>query len=255
MPEPEGIKAPPSAATPSPKPVFSAPAPQSTPQSDVELKRVREIILGNEANPHLQGAEADRLRDILFGAQMEEYDRRFADTRREVERVVTDVRQMQDRLGEFEKSQSKRLEQLELETRRVLDDFRRDVSRLTARDSVLSQLQNRVQQHELADQGLAERARQAQDSLTQQERELRALKAALTEYREQFERKLDTLKREERQAEDDLRAELRRVTNRLSDQKTDRKALAAMLMEVAARLETGATMTGLLEDLTRTVKE
>ncbi len=52
-----------------------------------------------------------------------------------------------------------------------------------------------------------------------------------------------------------MRNELRRVATRLSDQKTDRKALATMLMEVATRLETGSSVTGLLEDLTGKLKE
>ena len=90
---------------------------------------------------------------------------------------------------------------------------------------------------------------------TQQESEIRTLKIRLGENREQYERRLDTLRREVRQAEDTLRAELRRVTNRLGAQKTDRKALAAMLMEVATRLETGSSVTGLLEDLTSISRE
>lgn len=46
-----------------------------------------------------------------------------------------------------------------------------------------------------------------------------------------------------------MRAELRRIADRLDYQKTDRKALASMLIELAARLETGSTVTNLLEGL------
>ena len=60
---------------------------------------------------------------------------------------------------------------------------------------------------------------------------------------------------EVRQAEDGLTTELRRVADRLDDQKTDRKALAAMLMEMATRLETGSSVAGLLEGLTTPAEE
>ena len=44
-----------------------------------------------------------------------------------------------------------------------------------------------------------------------------------------------------------LKDDLRRLTDRLENQKTDRRALASMLIELATRLETGNTVTGLLE--------
>jgi hypothetical protein len=53
---------------------------QSTePEIPEELERVREIILGPDPlRQRLRHAEVDRLREILFGAQIEEYERRFA---------------------------------------------------------------------------------------------------------------------------------------------------------------------------------
>jgi DNA repair ATPase RecN len=203
----------------------------------------------------MQGAEVDRLRRVIFGEQMEEYERRFMDFRRDMDRILTDLRLIQDSVTEFEKSQTKRIEALEREMRRANDELRREIGRLNARETLVQQLTMRTQQQELIGKDFSDNITDLHAISTQQENEIRSLKGLLGENREQYERRLDTLRREVRQAEDTLRAELRRVTNRLSDQKTDRKALAAMLMEVATRLETGSSVTGLLEDLTSVSRE
>ncbi len=232
------------------------PAPQPAAPANGELERVREIILGPDlARQRIQGAEVDRLRQVIFGEQMEEYERRFADVRREMERILSDMRAVQDSVAEFEKSQTKRIEALERDTRRAHDELRRDVDRLGSRETALQQLVTRVQQQDLQNKATQETLQELRAAQQQHENEARVLKSTLSESRDQYERRLDSLKREVRQAEDDLRAELRRVTDRLGDQKTDRKALAAMLMEVATRLETGSTVTGLLEGLTTAAKD
>lgn len=232
------------------------PTSQAATSADGELERVRDIILGpDRSHQRMQGAEVDRLRQVIFGEQMEEYERRFADARREMERMLTDLRVVQDSVSEFEKSQTKRIEALEREIRRTNDELRRDIERLGGRETVLQQLLTRAQQQELHSKSVAENLHELSTTQGQRESEVRAIKSALAENRDQQERKLDVLKREVRQAEDELRAELRRVTDRLGDQKTDRKALAAMLMEVATRLETGSTVTGLLEGLTAAAKD
>jgi len=240
------------------KTVGNKPAPEPEPAAAIEgeLERVREIILGPDlARQRIQGAEVNRLRQVIFGEQMEEYERRFADVRRDVERVLSDLRIVQDSVAEFEKSQTKRVEALERDMRRAHDELRRDVDRLGSREAALQQLVTRAQQQELHTQSTQEMVQELRAAQNQHENEVRVLKSSLSENRDQQERRLDSLKREVRQAEDDLRAELRRVTDRLGDQKTDRKALAAMLMEIATRLETGSTVTGLLEGLSTAAKD
>lgn len=65
-----------------------------------DLERVRQIILGPDPlRQRLQQAEVDRLREILFGAQIEEYERRFADLRREVQRIGNDLLETRERLA------------------------------------------------------------------------------------------------------------------------------------------------------------
>ncbi len=225
--------------------------PETKPQSgtESELQRVREIILGDKAT-RPQTPEVERLRDILFGPQMEEYERRFSDLRREIERLTSDIRALQDRIAEVERTQAKRMDSLEIELRRINDELKRDIARINAREASINQALSRLQQLEGQAQEHLQTLNELRDTLALHDRDLRALKSDATQHREQYERKLEALKNESRKAEDDLRAELRRVATRLGDQKTDRKALATMLMEIATRLETGSTVSGLLEDLT-----
>jgi len=238
------------------------PAPPEKPKPDQgaapqqELERVRDIILGPDTvRQRLQGSEVSRLREILFGAQMKEYERRLADLKRETERGISDLRLVQDSVSEFEKVQTKRIELLEGETRQANNELRREVDQLRARETVIQQLLTRTQQQEMLGRGLSRKSDELQGALSRQERGLRALGTTVSEHRDQRERKLDVLKHEMRRSEDDLRTELRRIADRLTDQKIDRKALAAMLIEVATRLETGSTVTSLLEKLTPPSKE
>lgn len=233
----------------------SGPQPGHHPPSDGnagnqrEIDRVRELILGPEMQMRPRQAEVDRLREILFGAQMEEYDRTFKDLRREMERMLADVRQLQDTVGDFEKNQRRQLENLEREMRQTTDELRREVERLRNQETLLQQVVAQVRQQDKTHQGLIETAQVLRQSLAQHEQELRALSGSNREFRDQSERKADALKRELRQSEDTIRSEVRRITDRLDDQKTDRRALAAMLIEIATRLETGSNVTNLLEDL------
>ena len=222
---------------------------------DEDLDRVRELILGDDAAPQRLGqSEVDRLREIIFGSHIEEYERRFDDVRREQDRVIADLRVVQDSVNEFEKAQAKRVETLQQEMHRTSDELKHEMKRLSeqlrSREALLQQLLNQARQQEMLRKELLSQTKEQNKVLGQQERDLKVFRTNVEEHRSQYERKMDALKHEVRQAEDDLRDELRRIADRLDYQKTDRKALASMLMEIATRLETGSTVTGLLEDLT-----
>ncbi len=225
------------------------PAPR--PQNSEELARVREIILGPDTvQQRLHKPEADRLRQIIFGAHMEEYSRRFSDLEREMERVSGELRQMQDQLAEFQKAWTQRIEAMERDMNRTDGELWRELERVRAQEPLLQRLLTQVRQQEMLGQRLAGNTDALRESSAQQERDHRALRALVNEHRDQRVRKIDDLRREIRQVQDNLRVELHRVADRLNDQKTDRRALAAMLIEIATRLETGANVTVLLEELT-----
>lgn len=215
-----------------------------------DLERVRQIILGPDPlRQRLRQAEVDRLREILFGAQIEEYERRFTDLHREVQRISADLDETRERLTDLEKTMARRMEMLELDTRKLVDDFRRESDRQRNRDTLMQQIATQVRQHEDQLKASGETVLDVRKVQTAHESELRSLRAGMIDVRDQIEQRAQALCREIRRTEDDVRAELRRVADRLEYQKTDRKALASMLIELAARLETGGTVTDLLEGL------
>jgi chromosome segregation ATPase len=220
------------------------------PQTQEELDRVREIILGPDPmRQRMRRAETDRLRDILFGAQIEDYDRRFADLRRELEIQSGHIREVTERLGDLEKSVARRFEALELDVRTLGDDARREADRNRGREAQLQQTISQVRQHDETIVSVGEGLLDLRKSHALHEADIRGNKAGLIDTRDQLEQRTQTLRREIRSTEDAVRAELRRIADRLENQKTDRRALASMLIELATRLETGSNVTGLLEGL------
>ncbi len=253
--EPNVHPTPPSATAVQPGPAVARETATASKNQD-ELEKVRELILGPDTLQQRFGkAEVDRLREIIFGTHLQEYDRRFADLKREMERVLNDLRQVQETVNDFEKAQTRRLETMEREMLRADDDLRREINRLRAQEALVQQLITQARQQELLNQNTADNTKELGKGLGQQERDLRTLKTTVEEHREQNERKLDLLKREARQNIDDLRVELRHLVDRLDDHKTDRKALASMLVEIATRLETGSHVSGLLGELSVPARE
>ncbi|ACL25087.1 hypothetical protein [Chloroflexus aggregans] len=220
----------------------------NNPDEAEELERVRQIILGTGTRQPRQ-AEVDRLRDIIFGPQMEEYARAFSDIRRQIEHLTDDVRQLQDRLAEVEKAMVRRFDALDNETRRINDELRREVERSRAREALLQQVSAQLRQHEAALNGLSDGVSELRRVQGHHDLEIRSGRAGLAETRDLLEQRTQALRREIRSAEDVLRSELRRIADRLDNQKTDRKALASMLIEIATRLETGSPIAGLLDGL------
>lgn len=144
---------------------------------------------------------------------------------------------------------ARRLEMLELDTRRLTDDARRESDRQRSREALMQQIATQVRQHDDQLKATGETVLDLRKMQTSQESELRSVRAGMVDVRDQIEQRAQALRREIRHTEDELRAELRRIADRLEYQKTDRKALASMLIELAARLETGSTVTDLLEGL------
>ncbi len=218
-----------------------------------ELDKTGEPIPDAEIEPALAENEVDRMAGPISGFQMEQYEHRFADMRREMERMAADLRLTKDSVGEFKETQAKRIDDLKREVRQSNLELQQQIQQLEDQlrnsDRLLQKLLAQNRQRGMVRQELLAEAKELSMVSTRQGRELRSLKINLDEQRAQTERRLDALKREVRQGEDDVRDELQRVTDRLGHQKTDRNALASILMEMATRLETGSGVNGLLEEL------
>jgi predicted nucleic acid-binding Zn-ribbon protein len=75
--------------------------------------------------------EVDRIREILFGSQMRDYEQRFQVIRHDLERLQQELDRLAGRLAEQDSEQSKKLERLRKESREA-DEALRSALRETA---------------------------------------------------------------------------------------------------------------------------
>jgi hypothetical protein len=162
----------------------------------------------------VSGSNVDQLRDIIFGAQMREYERRFARMEERMAKELADIREeIRDRCATLERYVRDELESMTV-------DLRASQQSRAADERRLSQL--------IVDTTAAaeDRLTTLNDLVGKQHRELRA------QLLEQTKTITDDVQR--RYA--DLLALLARDAAELRDDKADRTALSALFMEVALRL-------------------
>jgi predicted nucleic acid-binding Zn-ribbon protein len=80
-------------------------------QSDIEI-------------PREPAQEVERIRDIIFGAQMKDYEGRFQTLQRDLDRLQGDIDRLSERLAEQESTHNKQLGDLRQEMRQADDDLR-----------------------------------------------------------------------------------------------------------------------------------
>jgi hypothetical protein len=160
------------------------------------------------------GASIDKVRDILFGVQMRDYDRRFA---RVEERLTKDTAELRDEV----RRRVSALEQFVHQELAALGD------RLSAEQGVRLDA-DRALGEQLRESGLAFERRSAalDDQGARAQRELRQ------QLLEQAQRLTDEIQ-QKHQALLDVVA---RASGELRDEKADRAALASLFTEMAMRL-------------------
>ena len=85
-----------------------------------------------KANSQVESIEeVDRIRDIIFGHQMRDYEQRFQIVQRDLERLQQEIDRLTEQLADQDSSQSKKLQDLRREMRKA-DDSLRDELRETA---------------------------------------------------------------------------------------------------------------------------
>jgi len=77
--------------------------------------------------------EVERIRDIIFGPQMRDYDQRFQTVQRDLDRLQQGIDRLTKQLADQDSSQSKKLQDLRREMRKADDDLR-DELRQTAQE-------------------------------------------------------------------------------------------------------------------------
>jgi chromosome segregation ATPase len=71
--------------------------------------------------------DVERIRDIIFGAQMRDYQHQFNGLQRDLARLQQDIDHLTEQLGEQDSSQGKKLQALRREMRQADDELRREL--------------------------------------------------------------------------------------------------------------------------------
>jgi len=160
------------------------------------------------------GGNLDKVRDLLFGGQMRDFDRRFS--------------RLEERLGK--------------ETADLREEVRKRLATLEAYvkaevDSLSDRLRAEQDGRASADQDLGRDLRGAAQQFDQKVSQLDEIVArGQRELRQQLHAQHQELSDEIRQRFEDVLDRLAREAGELRGDKTDRKALAALLTEMAMRL-------------------
>jgi type I site-specific restriction endonuclease len=167
--------------------------------------------MGNSALPDSEVVGVDKIRDLLFGSQMQDYDRRFSMLE---ERFLQRFREIESEaarnLSSFESSAKKQMESLAAELREEKDlrtDADKEIERTQREhnDMVEKRLRSTSEQ-------LGRLERDQADRLTQEVQSLR----------EEIKRK-----------HEDIQRTIEKMFAELSNVKTDRNLLAGLFVEVA----------------------
>jgi len=169
----------------------------------------------SQGSQKAQGGESlDKVRDILFGSQAREYEKRFA---RLEERLLKEAADLRDELR-------KRFDTLEAYTKKEVE-------------SLASRLRT---EHDQRTESAKEISRLLEGTSNTLEKKTSALDeqliASQRELREQILDQSKSISDEIREKQEAMTARLERATAELRDEKTDRAALASLFMEVAMRL-------------------
>lgn len=169
------------------------------------------------ANGMLSGTETvgvDKIRDLLFGNQMQDYDRRFTKLEERFLQRFKDVEAETSRgLSAFESNAKKQVDSLAGQLREEKD------SRADADKEIERTLREQTQ-------GLEKRLRSMSDQLGQLERDMA----------DRVTQEAHALRDEIKRKNDDLQHAIEKMFAELTNVKTDRNLLAGLFVEVAKAL-------------------
>lgn len=177
----------------------------------IDSKAAADMQDALSAGPSADAPGVDKIRELLFGNQMQDYDRRF---------TVMEDRFLQ-KLRDVEAESARSLTSLETSMKKQLESmgaqFRSEKDVLAEADKALDRgLRENLQ-------ALEKRIGQATDHLGRLERE----------FMERLERASQDLRDEMRRRSEDMHATLERMFGELSSVKTDRNLLAGLFVEIA----------------------
>ena len=164
----------------------------------------------------------DKIRELLFGNQMQDYDRRFSLLEDRFQQKLRDLEAESARsLASMESSIKKQMESIASQVRQE-QDLRSEADKELGR-SLREQIQ-----------GLEKRFGQVSDQLAAIERE----------FTERLGHETQALRDEIRKRNEDSRSTIERMFSELSNVKTDRNLLAGLFVEIARCLNQDMTSQG-----------
>ncbi len=161
-----------------------------------------------------QDANVDKIRDILFGGQMRDYEKRFAALEK----------RLADSIDRTARDMEKRIERLDTFTRREFEKLG---------EQLKAERKERAAEGKKSSSELSEYADQVEGWFAEVEQRL---SEETKDIRESLHEQATDLTVQLRKTQDALQEELSRETGELADQKVAREDLAALLTEVALRL-------------------
>jgi chromosome segregation ATPase len=162
-----------------------------------------------------EAASVDKIRDILFGGQMRDYERKFGSLEDRLSKETTDLKEEVRRsMGAFDQFVKQELESLAGRLKSESDQRQAAVRELTSEIRELKQALQQASAH-------------LDDRISTVQRELR--QQLLDQYRNLS----DDISRKSQEAD----SALKRESGELRFEKADRAALAALFNEVALRLQ------------------
>lgn len=174
--------------------------------------------LGNGPLPGGEVVGVDKIRELLFGNQMQDYDRRFSKLEERFLQRFKDIESETARnLNVFEANGKKQVESLVGQLREE-KDLRADADK---------EIERTLREQ---NQALEKRLRATSDQLSQLERDIA----------DRLTQEAQSLREEIKRRNDDLQHAIEKMFSELSNVKTDRNLLAGLFVEVAKCLNQDA---------------
>jgi len=195
------------------------------------------------------GAESvERVRDIIFGPKMRDYEQRFEMLTRDIGRLQEELDRLNELLAARDAAQSRNLQAVRQELRQATDELKAALKAETSR--LAGQLVEQDVARATGEKNLRQELQQVESNLHAAfKAEVGRLDAELADRATAQETALQNLRQELRKADADLREDLRLIAQRLTDDKADRAALGDLFIELGKHVKAGGSLADLLQDL------
>jgi DNA repair exonuclease SbcCD ATPase subunit len=169
------------------------------------------VQIGNGAPPAGEAVGVDKIRDLLFGTQMQDYDRRFSQLE---ERFV-------QRFRDIESETARNLSAMESNAKKQVDSLASELrTEKDLRGDADKEIERTVREH---NEAIDKRVRALSDQLSQLERDMS----------DRLMQEVQSLREDIKRKNDDTQHMIEKMFAELSNVKTDRNLLAGLFVEVA----------------------